>query len=147
MDLSTSVTNTPTDNLQHGDCLQVVKHLLELLARLPVQALSHQEGQFVGVLARSWDTHCAWPVVVEVSQLVRQLLEMVRLQARSVLDDVVAGGVYCALPNRLGNQEEVVPLWQGDHVIHHSPTRWVRGLPRHLEEPRVDSFADNDVGE
>ena len=63
----------------------------------------------MGVLARSWDTHSAWPVVVEVGQLVGQLLDVLGRQAGGVLDDVVAGGVDGALPHRLGDQEEVVP--------------------------------------
>ena len=39
--------------------------------------------------------------VVVVGQLVRQLLEVVRLQVRGVLVDIVAGGVDCALSDKL----------------------------------------------
>merc|ERR1719209_1893570 len=126
-------------------CLQVVQNLLELLAGLPMQALPHQEGKFVGILARSWDTHCAWPVVVKMGQLVRQLLEMVWLQARSVLDDVVAGWIDCALPDRLRDKEEIISLRQGYHIVNHCPTRWIGRLPSHLEEPCVDPLAGNDL--
>ena len=61
------------------------------------------------ILAGRRHAHGARPVVVEVGQLVGQLLDVLRLQARGVLDDVVAGGVDGALPHRLGHQEEVVP--------------------------------------
>ena len=71
---------------------------------------------------------------------------MVWLQSRSVLDDIVAGGVHCPLPHRLGDEEEIVPLRQGDHIIHNSATRRVGRHTIHLEEPRVDLLADNDVG-
>merc|ERR1711936_384813 len=59
----------------------------------------------------------------------------------------VARGIDCALSDRLRYQEEVVSLWQGYHVIHDCPTGRVGRLPGHLEEPRVDPLADNDVGE
>jgi hypothetical protein len=55
--------------------LKVVKNLLQLLARLPVEALPHQEGQLVGVLAGGGHPHSPWPVVVQVGQLVGQLLQ------------------------------------------------------------------------
>ena len=37
----------------------------------------------------------------------------------AVVDDVVAGGVDSSLPDRLTDQEVVVPLWQSHHIIHH----------------------------
>jgi hypothetical protein len=72
---------------------------------------------------------------------------MIWLETRSVLDDIVAGGVDSALPDGLGDEEEVVPLRQGDHVIHHGATGRVGGHSTHPEEPGVDSLAHNDVGE
>lgn len=69
----------------------------------------HQEGELVGVLAGGGHPDGAWPVVIEVGQLVRQHLDVLGLQAGGILDDVVAGGVDGALPHRLGDQEEVVP--------------------------------------
>ena len=57
----------------------------------------------MGVLAGGGHTDCARPVVVEMSQLVRQLLELVRLEAAAVLQHVVAGGVNSALPDRLAD--------------------------------------------
>ena len=61
------------------------------------------------VLAGRGHTHGAGPVVVEVRQLVRQLLEVLRLEAAGVLQHVVAGGIDGALPDALADQEEVVP--------------------------------------
>ena len=57
------------------------------------------------------------------------------LETTSVLNDVVGGGVDSALSDGLGDQEEVVSLWQGDHIIHHSSTWWVAWSSVHLEEP------------
>ena len=53
----------------------------------------------MGVLAGGGNTDGAGPVVVEVGQLVRQLLQVLRLQPRGVLHHVVAGGVDGALPH------------------------------------------------
>ena len=63
----------------------------------------------VSVLARSRNTDGPRPVVVEVGQLVRQLLEVLRLQSAGVLQHVVTRGVDGPLPYRLTHQEEVVP--------------------------------------
>ena len=53
----------------------------------------------MSVLAGGGNTDGAGPVVVEVSQLVCELLEMLRLQPRGVLHHVVAGRVDGALPH------------------------------------------------
>ena len=108
-----------------------------------MESLAHQEGELrerkvddkisewsglylVSVLADSWHPHSPGPVVVEVSQLVRQHLqllwiktcnisvsktdqEVTSLLTGGVLDDVVVGGVHRALPHRLRHEEEVVP--------------------------------------
>ena len=72
---------------------------------------------------------------------------MVWLQTRCILDDVVAGRVHSSLPNRLRDQEEVVPLRLRHNVINYSSTRWIGWLSCHLEEPGVNSLTDDDVGE
>ena len=63
----------------------------------------------MSVLARSRNTDSSGPVVIEVGQLVRQLLEVLRLQGTGVLQHVIARGVDGPLPYRLTHQEEVVP--------------------------------------
>ena len=98
-------------------------------------------------LAGGGHHHGPRPVVIEVGQLVRQLLEVIGLQAGGVLDDVVAGGVDGALPHGLGDKEEVISLREGDNIIHDGATGRVGGLATHLEEPCVDPLADYDVGE
>ena len=55
--------------------LQVIEYLLQLVARLLVQALSYQEGQLVSVLAGGGNPHSPRPVEVEVCELVGQLLK------------------------------------------------------------------------
>ena len=37
-----------------------------------------------------------------------------------IVDDVVTGGVDGSLPDRLTHHEEVVPLRQSHHIVHHS---------------------------
>ena len=53
----------------------------------------------MSVLAGGGNTDGAGPVVVEVGELVRQLLQVLRLQSRGVLDHVVAGRVHGPLPH------------------------------------------------
>ena len=121
----------------------------------------------VSVLAGGGNTDGAGPVVVEMSQLIRQLLEVFWLEPGGVHHHVVAGWVHRPLPHRLGDKEEVVPerrdlvtrkgsnsknglsspLGQSHHVIHHGTAGRVGWLASGLEEPGVDSLADDDVGE
>ena len=89
--------------------LQVEQKILQFFWWFLVETLSHEESQFVRVLAWSRDSNCPRPVVVEVSQLVCQALDVVWPQTRGVLDHVVAGGVHGALPHGLGDQEEIIP--------------------------------------
>ena len=67
-------------NGQISEHSQIEEDILERLAGLLVQALAHQEGELVRVLAGGGDPHRARPVVVQVGQLVRQLLDMLRLK-------------------------------------------------------------------
>ena len=66
---------------------QVEQRILQLVAWLLVQRLADQEGELVGVLAGGGHPHRARPVVVEVGQLVRQLLNVLRFETRVVFDD------------------------------------------------------------
>ena len=49
------------------------------------------------------------PVVVEMAQLVRQPLHVVRLHTGRVHDHVVGGRGHSALTHRLTHDEEVIP--------------------------------------
>ena len=80
-----------------------------MLTGLLVKGGPSQEGQLVRVLAGRGHAHSAGPVVVEVGQLVGQPLQLVGGEPALVHDDVVAGGVHCPLPHRLGDEEEVIP--------------------------------------
>ena len=81
-----------------------------MLTRLLVQGGSCQEGELVRVLTGRGHTHCSRPIVVQVSELVGQPLQLVGGEAALIHDDVVAGGVDSALPHRLGDEEEVVSV-------------------------------------
>lgn len=66
-----------------------------------MEGLSHQVSQLVGVLTHHGDPHCAGPVVVEMGQLVGQRLDVLGLQSRGILDDIVASRVDGPLPHTL----------------------------------------------
>ena len=117
-----------------------------------MDALSDEEGELVGVLTDRGHAHRPRPVVVEVAQPVGQHLEVVRLQPGVVLDHVVRGRVDGALPHGLGDEEEVVALREGDHVVDDGAggrvRRWPgRGLRALEEEAGVDPLGDDDVGQ
>ena len=82
-----------------------------------------------------------------MSQLVRKLLKMIRLQSRVVLNDVVTRGVHSALPDGLGYQKEVIPLWKRNNIINNRSARGIRGLPSHLEKSCIYPLRYNYVRE
>ena len=67
--------------------------------------------------------------------------------SEGVLRHVIAGRVDGVLPHWLGDQKEVVPLWQSHHVVHHGAAGRIGGLAAGLEEPGVDAVTVDDVGE
>ena len=75
-----------------------------------MEGVAHKEGKLVSVLAHHRYPHRPRPVVVEVAQLICQGLDVLRFESRGVLDNVVAGGVHCPLPDGLGDQVEVIPV-------------------------------------
>ena len=112
------INESKTHNEMHVR-LQIVQGILELVTWGSVQRLPHEEGQLVGVLAGGGDPHCAGPVVVKVTQLVGELLDVFRLKPAAVLDHVVGGGIDSSLPHALRHEEEVIPLRQGHHIVHY----------------------------
>ena len=72
-----------------SESLKVEQDVLELLTWLPVETLTHQEGELVRVLTGGGHSHCPGPVVVQVAQFVGQLLQMVGGQPRVILNHVV----------------------------------------------------------
>lgn len=95
---------------------QVVQLLLEHVVRRLVQILPGQKGQLVGVLAHGRNPHRTGPVVVQVGLLEGVQLQLVRVQAGLVTQDVVRCGGDRALADALRHQEEVVPerVWFED---------------------------------
>lgn len=49
------------------------------------------------------------PVVVQVCELVRQALEVIRSETRAVFNHVVVRGRHCSLTHRLAHKEEIKP--------------------------------------
>ena len=92
-----------------------------------MDALANQKCKFMSILAWSWDTNCPRPIVIQMAQLVGEALEVVRLQARAVMNDVTVGWRDSALSDRLADQEEVVPFWTSDNCVHNS-SRWRVGV-------------------
>ena len=90
--------------------LQVEELVAQVVVDALVKRLADQEGHLVGVLAGGGHTDGAGPVVVQVSELVRESLHSVRVHSHRVIDHVVMRWGHCALAYRLGHQEEVVPV-------------------------------------
>jgi len=59
--------------------------------RVTVYVDPNESGQFVGILAGGGDADRPRPVVVQVGQFVRKALNVVRLQASKVHDDIEGG--------------------------------------------------------
>mgnify|MGYP001339087262 FL=1 len=91
------------------DSSKVEQQVLELLTWLLVKTLTHEEGKLVGVLAGGGHPHCPRPVIVQVTQLVGQLLQVVRSEARVIPDHIIGRWVDGALPHTLGHKEEIIP--------------------------------------
>lgn len=103
--------------------LQIVQAVIQHGARGSLNALPHQVGQFVCVLNRSWHSNGSWPIVVKVTQFVRQLLQMIRLKHSFVMKDYIMRRRYCATFDRLWDQVEVVKVRSGDFTINDG-SRW-----------------------
>ena len=131
------------------DCLEMKERVWTYRVWSAMHAGSDQIGQLVCVLADAGHTNCSRPIVVQVSQLVRQPLEAFRIQDGAVFDHVVRGRVDSALAYALRDQKEVEPLRQRHDVVHHGSGRRVDGRASvvDLEEPGVDPLGDDDEGE
>lgn len=106
--------------------LQVEKCGRKILVRLRVKTLTSQKSQFVGILAWGRDADCAWPVEVQVGELVGKPLHVLGLQCRRVVDDVEVCGCHRSLTYTLGDQIEVIPFRPGHVVVNDSS--WGRVL-------------------
>jgi hypothetical protein len=73
---------------------------------LSLKRLRREEGELLGVLADSWDARSSTPVVVQVSELVGQHLQLVLAEIAAVEDDVVGSRRDGALSDVLRHQEE-----------------------------------------
>ena len=114
---------------------------------LAMQGSACQEGQFVSVLAGRRDADRSLPVVVHVAQLVRQHLEVLRLPAHVVEDDVEVGRSHCAGAHGLGDQIELQSFRTSDDRVHDDARRRVvqfAGLIVLPEELRVDPLRHDD---
>ena len=93
----------------HLDSSKVEQQVLKLLAGLLVKTLPHKEGELVSVLAGGGHPHCPGPVVVQMTQFVSQLLEVIWREARVILDHVVRRWIDGSLPHTLRHEEEIIP--------------------------------------
>ena len=101
--------------------LQIVKSFLEFVARSDVETFANEDSELVGVLTRGGHPPCLWPVVVLLTQLVSQLLDVLRLEATIILDHIVGGGVDGSLLHRLTHEEKVVRVRQSHNIVYHRP--------------------------
>jgi len=116
--------------------LQEVKLVSELEAGIPVDRLTNEEGNLMGILAGSRDTDSSGPVVIEMGQLVGEGLKMDGLEPRRVMDNMVVGGGGRSLAHALRTKEKVVGVHPCAHGVHQgaggrvlelSPFYWVGG--------------------
>ncbi len=77
------------------------------LTRGPLTKWEGDKTVFLHTLA-----HTDRPVVVEMAQLVRQPLHVIRLQTTLVIYDIEVSGRHCALPDRLTDDKVIVPTQQ-----------------------------------
>lgn len=105
--------------------LQEVKLVGKLFADFGLDAHADQVGEFVGVLARSWNADGARPVVVQVAQLVRHSLQDVRIKFLFVFQDDVVRRRRGAFADVLRNDVEVVHELGCDDAVDDSAWRSV----------------------
>ena len=96
------------------------------------QVVAGAEGNEVGVVRRSRNGDAASAADVSVAQLVRQLLQLVRVEVVVVPEDVVVAGPGGALDALVAAQVEVELGGVGDPDVHRGPRRDVPGLTRLL---------------
>uniref|UniRef100_A0A2M4B5B7 Putative secreted protein n=1 Tax=Anopheles triannulatus TaxID=58253 RepID=A0A2M4B5B7_9DIPT len=119
-------------------CLKIVKAFAQLFVRLLMDVLGHKESQLVSVLADGWNTDATAPVVVHQRLSVRVGLDLIRLEAKLVVNNIVRCRRNRALASRLRNQKEVRPLRECDNVINYGTRRRITSVE---EQPRVDPLA------
>jgi hypothetical protein len=73
-----------------------------------MEKFSSEQGQLVCILNDSRNSNCSAPVVVQMSQLVCEHLELIGTHADGVVDDVVARWRDCSLTDTLTDEIEVV---------------------------------------
>ncbi len=75
-----------------------------------VQRLANKKGQLVCVLTRRRHAYSTRPIIVHVSELVAELLDVIRFQSARVPNYIVVSRIDCALGRELRNQIKVVPF-------------------------------------
>ena len=74
-----------------------------------MQIITHKESKLVCILARSGNPDSARPVVVQVTQFVGQLLQVIWGEARVIPDHIIGRWVDSALSHTLGHKEKIIP--------------------------------------
>ena len=116
------------------------------------QVVAGAEGNEMGVVRRSRNGDAACAADVSVAQLVRQLLQLVRVEVIVVPQHVVVAGSARALDPLVAAQVEVELGGVGDPDVHRRACRNVSALPTLLllvraEEPGVVTLLHHDEGD
>jgi len=124
--------------------LEIVELVGQSLVGVTMNRLTNQEGQLVSILAWGRDSDGAGPIEVQVSQLVAEPLDVVRLEHRCVPDNVEHGRGHRALADALTDQEEVISLGASHDVVGDC-ARWRVGQigPLLGEHPGVNPLSDD----
>lgn len=98
--------------------------------RVSVKRLANQEGQLVRILNRGGHPDSSSPIVIGMAEHEGEALEPIHGDPKVwVIDHVEADGVDGALADRLWDEEEVMPVFDGDALVNDGAGRGVRIFP------------------
>ena len=100
----------------------------------------------ISIIGRSQNT---WPVEVQVRQLVGELLKLVRVQVRRVVNNVVVHGCHRSLSDLLRDEEKVVHVATRDFRIDDRARMRIVFFILLVapEEPLIDPLFQHNVGD
>lgn len=97
------------------------------------------------ILTGGWNPDCSRPVVIQMSHLIGQPLEMISLHPNAVMDTDVMSRGDCALSDMLRHNEEVKLVSSCDCMVHNGSWWWIVKVSLVLEEnPGIDPLLYND---
>jgi len=87
--------------------LEVEQLVRQGFGRQSLDVLTNEVGRLMSILARSWSANCSWPIEIQMSHLVCDFLNFIRLELVVVVQYYVMSRGDCALINELRHKEEI----------------------------------------